>query len=454
MSKIRNIIGILLGAGVMLGMISCDNNYETIFSESPDQRAEAAMDEYNTLLTEAPFGWKASLYTSTGAGYFYYLDFKDDGNVTMLSDFDATAAGEPMESTWALKALQRTTLSFTTYSYIHLPADPDHNINNGLPGSGLLSDFEFAIISTSADSVILKGTQHNSEIILIRSTEQETQAFYNKRIQFLLLQTEQFLASSKGYRLTLPDQSVVPMALSIDYKLISFQFLDTDGNTIRIPKTSYTFSIDGIVLKEPLKVKNFEISKLIWDDNTNSYVVPFDDPATLTGTDEPYVFNPSTPLYSLLGHELTTAIVPYGAGADPLPGQSDTFTEAYNYAAEQMLAGPYRLTLEEIRFVFVPNTDRMLMILSVLQPVPGGGASRFNAQYTYSYQVRDGGIVKFRLEGTDGNAGALYTDMIGILSHFDNDTFKLEYIGGGFNLIAGFFSQEEPDYHFSGYLLE
>jgi hypothetical protein len=335
-----------------------------------------------------------------------------------------------------------------------LPADPDHNINNGIPGSGLLSDFEFAIIRTSDDSVILKGTQHNSEVILIRSTEQETQAFNNKRIQFLLLQTEQFLASSKGYRLTLPDETVVPMALSIEYKLISFQFLDTDGNTIRIPKTSYTFSIDGIVLKEPIKVKNFEISKLIWDDNTSSYVVPFDDPATLTGTDEPYVFSPSTPLYSLLGHELTTAIVPYGAGTDPLPGQSDAFTEAYNYAAEQMLAGPYRLTLEEIRFVFVPNTDRMLMILSVLQPAPGGGASRFNAQYTYSYQVRDGGIVKFRLEGNDGNAGALYADMLGILSHFDNDTFKLEYIGGGFNLIAGFFSQEEPDYHFSGYLLE
>jgi hypothetical protein len=444
----------LVGAGIMLSVISCDNNYETIFSESPDERTKAVLDEYNTLLREAPFGWKASLYTSTGAGYFYYLDFNEGGNVTMLSDFNANAAGEPMESTWALKALQRPTLSFTTYSYIHLPADPDGNINNGFPGSGLLSDFEFAVIRTSGDSVIMKGVQHNSEIILIKASEHETQAYYDKRIQSLLLQTEEYLASSKGYRLTLPDQTVVPMALSIPYKLISFQFLDSDGKTIHTPRTSYTFSIDGIVLKEPLKIKSYEIDRLIWDDNSNSYTVPLGTPVPLTGSDDPYIFNPSVSLYSLAGNELVTAIIPYGAGAYPLPGQSDTFTQIYNDAASQMLQGPYRITLEEIRFVFVPNTDRMLMILSVIQPTTSGGANRFTGQYTYSYQVREGGILKFRLEATDGNAGLLYADMLGILSHFDNDTFKMEYVGGGFSLIAGFFSQEEPDYYFSGYLTE
>ena len=93
------------------------------------------------------------------------------------------------------------------------------------------------------------------------------------------------------------------------------------------------------------------------------------------------------------------------------------------------------------------------MILSVLQPVSGGYA-RFTAQYTYSYQVRDGGTIKFKLEGTDQNAGLLYADMIGILNHFDNDTFKMEYIGGAFNLVAGFFSQEETGYHFGAYIVE
>jgi hypothetical protein len=267
MIKTKNIISILVVAAIMLSVMACDNNYETIFSESPDERVRATMSEYNTLLLDAPFGWKAALYTSTGSAYFYYLHFKEDGNVNMLSDFNIQAAGELMESTWMLKALQQPTLSFTTYSYIHLPADPDGNINNGLPGSGLLSDFEFAIMRTSGDSVIMKGIQHDSEIILIKATEQETQAYNDKRIQSLLVSTEDYLAASKGYRVTLPDQSEVPMALSLDSKLISFQFIDTDG-TIRLPATSYTFSIDGIVFREPLKIRNYEIDRLLWDDNS------------------------------------------------------------------------------------------------------------------------------------------------------------------------------------------
>jgi hypothetical protein len=159
-------------------------------------------------------------------------------------------------------------------------------------------------------------------------------------------------------------------------------------------------------------------------------------------------------LHSRLGNELLTAVIPHGSGSFPLPGQSDVFTEVYNNAATQMLEGEFRLTLGEVRFVFIPNTDRMLMIVSISQPTAGGGSVGFTAQYTYSYQVRNGGILKFKQEATDGNGALLYADMIGILSHFDNDTFKMEYVGGGFNLIAAFFSQEEPNYHFSAYLVD
>src|SRR5690242_15706253 len=121
-------------------MSSCESEYEPVFHQSPDERVRAEMNRYEELLMSSPYGWKASLYTGTGAGYFYYFDFREDGTVSMLSDFNTTTAGDVMESTWALKALQQITLSFTTYSYIHLPADPDGNINNGIPGSGLLSD--------------------------------------------------------------------------------------------------------------------------------------------------------------------------------------------------------------------------------------------------------------------------------------------------------------------------
>ncbi|MBT1703791.1 DUF4302 domain-containing protein [Chryseosolibacter indicus] len=449
----KGINNLFLIAVLALVLNACDSNdYETIFKETPDERLKATITQYKSLLTGASYGWKATLYTGIGTGYFYYFDFDEDGNVTMLSDFNVTSAGELMQSTWTVKALQRPTLTFSTYSYIHLPADPDGNVNNGLPGSGLLSDFEFAITEPSGDSLKMKGLKHNSEIILVRATETETQAFLNKRIQQVLQHTANYLGSYKGYRLTLPNKTVIPMVLDIPYKTIAFQYLDRDGNTIQIPFTSYTFTIEGIALKDPIKIFEYEINKLIWDDSNNTYYVPFENKAIITGTNETYIFKPSTPLYSLLGKKLVAVTIPSEAGNDPLPGQSEEFTQAYKFAAQQMYEGEYRLTLSQIKFTFVPNTDRMVITLLVTQPTSSGGVQAFEAMYTYSYQVRAEGILKFKLESTDQNASALYADMIGVLNHFDNDTFIIEYVGGDFNLIGGFFSIEEPGFHFGGHL--
>jgi hypothetical protein len=431
-------------------LFSCDSEYEPIFSQSPDERVQAELDRYENILMSAPHGWKAALYTGTGSGYFYYFDFNEDGTVSMLSDFNATTAGDVMESTWALKALQQITLSFTTYSYIHLPADPDGNINNGIPGSGLLSDFEFSFARTAGDSVIMKGIQHNAEFVLVQSTEAEKQAYLDKRIQYLLEQTESFLAGNSSYILSLPDGLTVPMALSLQRKMISFQYVG--GEAIQIPITSYTFSTDGILLKDPITIGTSTIDKLLWDDDAGVFYVPLTERVDLEGTNEPFILTPPTPLSDLIGEKLVTAILPGNATQSPLPGQSEWFTFLLNDAAERLKNGEFNLTLEEIKFVFVPNTDRMLMILSISQPVPGGGSALFTAQYTYSYQVREGGILKFKLELKDANANTIYPELAEILSHFDNDTFKMEYVGGGFGLIASFFSQEDESFYFAGYL--
>ncbi|RAW00519.1 DUF4302 domain-containing protein [Pseudochryseolinea flava] len=435
-------------------MTSCDKQYDTIFKETPDERVQAALAEYNQTLVNAPHGWTASLYTGTGAGYFYYFNFKDDGTVNMLSDFNVTTAGEIMGSTWTLKALQRPSLSFTTYSYVHLPADPDGNINNGIPGSGLRSDFEFAFVRTAGDSIIMEGLLHKAQLFLVKASAEEKTAYEGKRIQELFLKTETYLNDYRGYTLTLPNNVEVPMALALEQKLISFQYLAAQDETIQLPMSAFTFSTDGIILKDPIRIHDYTIKKLVWDDNTESYHVTFDTPVTLVGNDSPFILRPATPLHSILGEVSIKTLIPYGAGENPLPAQSDEFTEAYNFAATQMHEGEFRLTLENMQFVFPPNTDRMFFVVSVLQPVSGGGYARFLAQYTYSYQVRADGTIKFKLEGNDDNAGALYADLIGILNHFDNDTFTLEYVGGGFSKTVAFFSQEEIGYHFGAYMTE
>src|SRR5690606_41631089 len=58
-----NFIRILLAAGVVFGLNACDNDYESVFQETPDERVEQALGEFENLLISAPFGWKASLHT-------------------------------------------------------------------------------------------------------------------------------------------------------------------------------------------------------------------------------------------------------------------------------------------------------------------------------------------------------------------------------------------------------
>lgn len=454
MSNIRNINywSFILSVSIMAGLSACDRNYERVFHESPDERVREALNEYNELLVDAPYGWKATLYTGTGGGYFYYFDFNDDGTVTMLSDFNATTAGQSMEGTWVLKALQRPTLSFDTYSYIHMPADPDGNVNGGSDGEGLVSDFEFYFSEEIGDSLILQGIENGSQIVFVKTTEAEAQAIQDKKIQEIYTNTTQFMASGSSLRVSLPDGTEIPVIISIPQKVAGFQYLDDNGEDIMIKGAAFTFSLNGIILKEPLQIKGYSVRELIWDETSEAYYVNFDGPAMITATDEPFFFYPNTPLHESLGYKYSAVLIPEGVGTHPFSGQSQGFTDAYNEAAQKLIEGEYRLTLREIKFIFVPATHYMYMDVTITQE-NNGTTSSFLAEYGYTYELMEGGVYKFFFEGADQNGWTLFENFSDILSHFDNDTFTTGYIGGDFYLVSGFFSQEDPDYSYAGYLI-
>ena len=144
----------------------------------PDKRLAAELSKNESLLVSAPNGWKAQIYPKGGKGYAFYFKFTADGKVDMLSDFNAESAGTLKQSTWRLKALQRPTLIFDTYSYIHLLSDPTASISGGTTGKGLTSDFEFAFTTTdnTGDSLKLEGIVNQNAMTYVRATAAEEQA--------------------------------------------------------------------------------------------------------------------------------------------------------------------------------------------------------------------------------------------------------------------------------------
>src|SRR5690606_32590890 len=102
---------------LLFGLSSCQNDDEALpIGERPDERLNSTLANYKSQLVNAPYGWKGVLYPGAGGGYSFYFVFLQDDRVIMYSDIDANTAAVPLESTYRLKAMQRPSLLFDTYS--------------------------------------------------------------------------------------------------------------------------------------------------------------------------------------------------------------------------------------------------------------------------------------------------------------------------------------------------
>lgn len=169
----KNIYALLLLVGAFA---SCKKSGYDPKLANPDERLSALAATYMTQLTGAQFGWKAYLHTGGDEVYTFALKFTEDNRVTMSTDINAsTITGAT--SSYRLKSLQRPTLLFDTYSYLHLLEDPTPEVAGGGAGVGRKSDFEFRFESTSADTMKFEGTFNKSKLTLVRSKSQaETDA--------------------------------------------------------------------------------------------------------------------------------------------------------------------------------------------------------------------------------------------------------------------------------------
>lgn len=249
---------ILLVSLVVVSLLSsCQKNDQELPSgERPDERLSQLLTEYKTILTEAEYGWKAELYPSGGDSYIFFFDFSDNDRVTMVSDINASAATQPIESTYRLKAMQRPSLLFDTYSYLHILSDPDPAKSGGEPGAGKYSDFEFSFDSVATDFIELTGNFHGSKLRMVKATQQDVNTFRSIAANILALDNiNNFTTYFK--RLTIGDNA---FDIQIDSERRQITFFYYEGEEKRSFTTSYNYTIDGITLSSPFVRNNLTIT--------------------------------------------------------------------------------------------------------------------------------------------------------------------------------------------------
>jgi len=233
----------------LLLLVGCSKEDDPVFDQAADERINETLAQCQATLAGAAHGWNARIVTGTGGIFHFHFRFNNANRVTMYADIDTTTAGTARESSYRLKALQQPSLIFDTYSYLHLLADPDGSVNGGNDGEGLRSDFEFAIDSVTADSILLSGRFNGTQVTLYRCSDADAAAWQNGSWRNAL--AFQYIGYIPEYfkRLTLSVSSY-DIRIHQQRRTITFMWLDA-GNQLRSFTTPYYFSSEGMVLVHP-----------------------------------------------------------------------------------------------------------------------------------------------------------------------------------------------------------
>lgn len=224
----------------------------------PDARLAEVVAEYEAQLASAEYGWIGYLYPAGGGGYTFKFDFDGQNRVWMYASHRAEYATTARESSYRLRAAQVPSLYFDTYSYIHELADPDPSVIGGTTGQGLLSDFEFSILSVSPDTLRLKGNLNASELVLIRATAQQGDG-YMERVYAQRIQLEQIATFPYYYnQLTTGGLTSHNVTINPERGTISF-YSQLTGSTTSV---AYGTTEDGLVLQTPYQDELIRVEAL------------------------------------------------------------------------------------------------------------------------------------------------------------------------------------------------
>ena len=236
---------------------ACRKEDNRVFTETADQRLNKTLTTYQNELVGAANGWKAIITPANQVPYQFYFRFNNTNRVVMYADFDSTTAAVPRESSYRLKALQQPSLVFDTYSYIHLLADPDANVNGGSFGAGLSSDFEFAFEKMSGDTIKLIGRINKTRVDLVKATKQEADNWQNQNWARALTSVRNLDRIVNYFKRLTINGTEYEVIIDQATRMVFITWVDGSGVTRRF-SSRYTYSPTngGISFNTPLNTGN------------------------------------------------------------------------------------------------------------------------------------------------------------------------------------------------------
>lgn len=240
---------------------ACTHEEEDLFDSSSADRADAAIKAYTDVLTGAENGWLMEYYPEIQqkyGGYNTLVKFEKDGKVTVSSD--VYAATDTATSLYSVKQSAGVMLSFDTYNEIfHFYSDPEDPSGLGGPGYGMEGDYDFLILESTPEKVVLKGKKSGNVAVMTPITESwETYISNIKAMETAML--------SNKFALTVGGAEILAIrserTLSLNYEV---------NGEVQSQKVSYIVTPAGMKFYAPVSVNGTEFADLIYDVSTDAF---------------------------------------------------------------------------------------------------------------------------------------------------------------------------------------
>jgi len=256
---------------------SCKYEEQAIFDLTPAERLNKAMADSYATLTSAANGWELAYFANPeSAGYTILVTFQKNGMAQLASRSELTLnKGYEQDSClYEMVADYGPVLTFNTFSNVlhrfSTPENPD--------GYGLQGDYEFIVLSSTQQQVVLKGKKYKSIIVLQKLDENINWQNHLQQIE----NTDKLLFSATSPKLLLT------------IKGSTYSFSGGVSHIFKMKKkgTTNSSNVPFIVTKQGLRLQDaVEIEGLSFQEfqlnADNSALVSVENPDyKLTGTDD------------------------------------------------------------------------------------------------------------------------------------------------------------------------
>lgn len=252
----------------LLAFTGCkQNDFDLTFDQTPDERMSELQREVKQQIVSAKYGWRVLSATLNKGNYGHYMDFDANGEkdrVRMISDINETTSSVVRTSAYRVKLINAPMLSFETYNYLHMLADPDPNVIGGETGNGLKADTEFELTRTTADSLFFKGRKYRSDLILIRATQAEQDIYLSGKFVDKIAEVKSIFASNQ---INLFDYKGTTHQLIINSDSRTSGMMYVNNGEVKPAYDLFSYTADGLQTTKGMPLGNDMIVKILLENH-------------------------------------------------------------------------------------------------------------------------------------------------------------------------------------------